>query len=126
MRRINYFTKFIKLIFCKKCLYNFKSIKMVLSVSFFLQDFLKYLNFPLLLDFSTFYNVEQSSSDLIGWYYSPNLKKIREITADRIFQKRLDYPPSEKNGVASAFYYSSPFPRFERMRNGKVVYFAFD
>ena len=38
----------------KKCLYNFKSIKMVLSVPFFLQDFLKFLNFPLLLDFSTF------------------------------------------------------------------------
>ena len=43
MRRINYFTKFIKLIFCKKCLYNFKSIKMVLSVSFFLQDFFEIL-----------------------------------------------------------------------------------
>ena len=65
MRRINYFTKFIKLIFCKKCLYNFKSIKMVLSVSFFLQDFLKVLNFSLLLDFSTFYNVEQSSRSRI-------------------------------------------------------------
>jgi hypothetical protein len=35
MRRINYFTKFIKLIFYEKCLYNFKSIKMALSVSFF-------------------------------------------------------------------------------------------
>ena len=34
---------------------------MVLSVSFFLHYFLKFLNFPLLLDFSTFYNVEQSS-----------------------------------------------------------------
>ncbi len=36
-------------------------MKMVVSVFFCLQNFLKFLNFPLLLDCSTLYNAEKSS-----------------------------------------------------------------
>jgi hypothetical protein len=44
---------------------------MVLSFSFFLQDFLKFFKFPLLLDFYTFYNVEQSSRSRISGIREP-------------------------------------------------------